>query len=420
MKSDNFDEIAPGYFRARGYTPGKPAPARNSPRAVSKPPAPALKVSAAKSEVKDHVDALRSVADGLVALRRETQRARTNPRKFRSLAENLAATVKYERGEGMDARLVRANAANESDAAAGGFLIAPEFAAGLVDSMYGTQGSIIGALCTRLPTTMNLADVKIPGVDESSRADGSRYGGIVSYWARESDSVAVSFPKFRRLEFGARKLIAVCYGTSELVNDSTLFQAYIQRAFSAELGCRMDEAILSGDGAGHPLGILNSGALITVAKESMQAAATIVNANVAKMWSSLPIPSRRNAVWLVNEGAEAQLDELSSGGGANAFTFIPAGVFGSPYPALRGRPVVAVESCPALGNVGDIILADLNQYLLLDGGVQPALSAEVEFLTDQVVFRFVLRCDGQSAYSSPVTSVDGTSRSPFVTLAARS
>jgi hypothetical protein len=49
------------------------------------------------------------------------------------------------------------------------------------------------------------------------------------------------------------------------------------------------------------------------------------------------------------------------------------------------------------------------------------LSAHVNFLSDQAVFRFTLRVDGHTAFASPITPYNGSSnkRSPFVALAAR-
>lgn len=45
---------------------------------------------------------------------------------------------------------------------------------------------------------------------------------------------------------------------------------------------------------------------------------------------------------------------------------------------------------------GDIILADMNEYVLIDkGGIQSASSIHVSFTTDQSVFRFVYRVDGR-------------------------
>jgi hypothetical protein len=44
----------------------------------------------------------------------------------------------------------------------------------------------------------------------------------------------------------------------------------------------------------------------------------------------------------------------------------------------------------------------------------------VRFLNDEMVWRFVWRVDGQSAFASPITPYAGSStRSPFVALATR-
>ena len=60
-----------------------------------------------------------------------------------------------------------------------------------------------------------------------------------------------------------------------------------------EFGFKIDDAILRGTGAGQPLGILKSGALVTVAKESGQTDKITVE-NLVKMWSRLWSRSRGN------------------------------------------------------------------------------------------------------------------------------
>ncbi len=81
-----------------------------------------------------------------------------------------------------------------------------------------------------------------------------------------------------------------------------------------------------------------------------------------------------------------------------------------------------LEQCNNIGGVGDIILGDLSQYLLIDkGGINTASSIHVRFLYDESVFRFIYRVDGQPIWNKPVTPFKGSnSLSPFVTLAARS
>ena len=63
--------------------------------------------------------------------------------------------------------------------------------------------------------------------------------------------------------------------------------------------------------------------------------------------------------------------------------YIPAGGLSEkPYATLFGRPVIPLEQCNAAGEVGDIILADIGQYLMIDkGGVKAASSIHVRFCT---------------------------------------
>jgi HK97 family phage major capsid protein len=337
---------------------------------------------------------------------------------FASLGEHLQAIARAcGDTRVVDSRLIRAPAGpNENDPTAGGFLIQTQWSAGLVGLAY--EEAVLAPLCDRRETSRPLADVRIPGIDETSRADGSRCGGFTSYWASEASSVSAGFPRWKNLDFSGKKLIGVCVVSNELLNDTPMLEAHIARGFAAEFGFKLDLVSLSGTGAGVPQGILNSTALITVAKETGQAPATILPENIDNMWSRLPAPSRKRAVWLVNEDVEKPLTQMT-GANANAL-YMPAGTGGNPYPLLKGRPVLVMEQSAALGSVGDIVLADPSHYIIVDGGIRPALSAHVRFDNDEAKFRFVLRVDGRSAFTSAITPYNGSStRSPFVALAAR-
>lgn len=144
----------------------------------------------------------------------------------------------------------------------------------------------------------------------------------------------------------------------------------------------------------------------------------------ARCGRACPCRAEKRAVWLVNEDCEEQLGKFHYSPQASTEVeprvYTPAGAFGNPDPLLYGRPVIPVEQAPALGTVGDITLADLTQYSILQGPPQMALSVDVAFLTDETVFRFALRVDGKPLWASPITPYNGGStRSPFVSLAAR-
>lgn len=202
-----------------------------------------------------------------------------------------------------------------------------------------------------------------------------------------------------------------------------MLEAVIMQGFSEEFGFKVDDAIINGTGAGMPLGILNSKALVTVPKEAGQAAGTINVQNVVNMWSRCWGRSRQNAAWYINQDIEPQLFTMSLAVGAGGVpVYMPAsGVSGSPYSTLFGRPVIPLEQCETLGTLGDIILADFSQYLLIDkGGINAASSIHVRFLYDENVFRFIYRVDGQPVWNAPLQPFKGSNTlSPFVALANR-
>jgi HK97 family phage major capsid protein len=347
----------------------------------------------------------------------EEDRQRRDP-PFKSFGEFLVEVAKAsDPASRPDARLVRAPVgANETDPSAGGFLVADQWSDDLIYSVY--TETVFAQLFDRRETSTQFAGVKIPGVDETSWAEGSRSGGFISLWQGESVPSTPSVMRSKLVEFVGKKLSIFTRATGELLNDAPMLEAYIQRGFAAEGSFKLELAALSGTGSGQPQVILNSTCLITVPKETGQASATIVGENITKMWSRQPAPSRKRAVWLVNEDAEGQLENIT--GASGAALYMPAGTGGNPYALLKGRPVLVVEQCPALGTVGDIVLVDPSQYIVVNAGMNTALSVHARFDNDEVVFRFTWRVDGKGAYSTPITPYNGSStRSPFITLASR-
>ena len=197
-----------------------------------------------------------------------------------------------------------------------------------------------------------------------------------------------------------------------------------QKFCGSKISPLFSNAIYNGTGAGQPLGIMNGASLVTVTPEAGQAAATVVAENIFKMWARMWGRSRANAVWLINQDVEPELFNLALpvGTGGQSVYMPPNGLADSPYSTLFGRPVIPVEYAATLGTTGDIMLADLNQYVMLEkGGIQAASSIHVNFVYDETAFRFVLRLDGQPKWQSALTPANGTNTlSPFVVLDTRS
>lgn len=345
--------------------------------------------------------------------------AKDNEKRFSSFGEQLMAAYRAAMPGGkVDERLTTraASGLNETTPSDGGFLVQQDFVTELLKKTYET--GILASKVKKIPISTNANGMKINAIDEDSRANGSRWGGVQTYWEGEADEITASKPKFRQMELSLKKLTGLCYATDELLQDAAALEAVIRQAFAEEFGFKIDDAILSGSGEGEPLGILNSGAIVTVAKEASQTDIITVE-NLIKMWNRLWSRSRANAVWYINQELEPYLYTLKIG---DKPVYIPAGGLSEkPYGTLFGRPVVPIEQCSAAGEVGDIILADIGQYLLIDkGGVKSASSIHVRFLYDENVFRFIYRVDGKPIWTKPLTPYKGSATvSPFVTLAKR-
>jgi len=316
--------------------------------------------------------------------------------------------------------MAAATGAGEAVPSDGGFLVGEDYAAGLIKRAYDNNQVI--SRCTRRTLSGNANSMKLNGIDETSRANGSRHGGIRSYWMAEADDMTGSKPKFRQLEMELKEHGVLFYATDRMLDDAAFLEQEVNDAVSDEIGFKTQDAIINGTGAGQPLGILNSGCLISQAKETGQDAATIVYENYLKMltrkWGPLA-----NYVWLINQEIYPQLGQMNLAvGTGGAPVYVPSsGANEAPFQFLGGRPMIEIEQAAALGTVGDIILADLSQYVIIEkGGVQAAMSIHVEFLSNQTVLRWITRVDGQPSWNSALTPFKGSAtRSPFVTIAAR-
>lgn len=338
---------------------------------------------------------------------------------FKSLGEQLVAIANAGMPAGKtDHRLYEVKTASGlSEASEGGYLLQPEFTEEIFRKAFDS-GQILSRV-KKIPTTKNA--VKFPALVESSRADGSRWGGIRAYWAAEADQKTKSKPSFENISLELKKLIGLCYVTDEMLQDLPVLQTLISDLFTEEFTFQLEEAIFNGSGSGEPLGVLKSPALVQIAEEQSQAN-TILFPNIVNMWSRMYSRSRLNAVWFINQDIEPKLYSMVLEGVSSSVpVYLPAnGISGSPYGTLMGRPVIPTEHNPTLGSLGDILLADLSQYAAIDAGtLKTDTSIHVRFDYDETAFRFVYRFDGAPLWKAAMTPFKGSNTvSPFVAIAA--
>ena len=262
---------------------------------------------------------------------------------------------------------------------------------------------------------------------ETSRADGSRHGGMLGYWVDEGQTLTKSKPTFRDVTVKLNKVAVLVYLTDELIADTgDALENYVTRKASEEFNFLIGNALFNGTGAGQPLGVLNAPSFLAIAKETGQAAKSIVTENIERMYNRFYAANLPNARWFHNQDCQSSLGLMTLGiGAAGIATYMPTvsgGMADAPFGTLKGLPRQPLEFAQTVGTQGDIVLADMKQMITISkGGMMQAVSMHVEFLTDQLALRFVMRVGGQPWEISPITPYNGTNtQSSFVGLATRS
>lgn len=349
------------------------------------------------------------------------------------------ATVIYNAVMGIkaDERLLRMDAAGMtmSSGADGGWLLPPEFNIAVNNVMAADEMNLMN-LCDTYPVTGESITLYANG--ETSRATGSRWGGVQGYWTEDGTTITASNPKIRRLRLEPRPLHVLVPVDNTLLRNPAAVERLLNQAAPEEIVFLCNDAIINGNGAGKPLGILNSAGRVSVSyTTSPSANNTFIKAHADNMWMRLHARSRRNARWLHNQDVDAQFEAMVAAGTTPAIpVFLPAvggipSMAGMPNNYLKGKPMMEVEQCPSLGTEGDVILCDLMAYALgVRGGMAPgatgagmgvetAMSFHLYFDRNQSAFRYSFYVDGQPWVVAPLTPFKGSNTlSPFVTLAA--
>jgi HK97 family phage major capsid protein len=317
----------------------------------------------------------------------------------------------------------------------GGFLLDAELIASVWDKARAVDGPL--SRCLFLPTTKHKA--AWPAFDESSRANGSRFGGMRAKWRGTTDdaslSASASQPAIATVDFVPKRFPVFSAPFSrDLLQDAPIVERMLEYAAVQEIRYAVVDAMINGLGVTHPLGVVNAKSTIAVPRATPGA---ISQADVDNAWSRMWGFCRRNAVWICNDDTLLKVDQAATTLGWPAATYLPQGVAGNPYPLLKGRPLLPVEQCPVLGATGDLILGDWSQYAVvartvdhdgrpdmelsfgsLETFVEQQSSDQFLFDTDSIVWRFKIRIDGRPLWKQPVTIADGSqTAAPFVVVA---
>jgi len=298
----------------------------------------------------------------------------------------------------------------ESIGASGGFLVPTEYRPTL--QMYDSDALVVRPRATVIP--MRRRSIQMPILDQTGGATDTPawFGGLVALWTEEAGSKEEKQPAFKQIELVAHKLVLYTEASDELLDDSAVsLEALLTALYRGAINWYEERAFVRGTGAGQPMGLINAGATITVARQAQLVFGLVDIINMLRHFRG------QRPVWMINQAGLSNLLQLNGPAANPSYVFMPSARDGVPG-TLFGYPVFYNEHCSAVGTAGDIILADWSKYLIGDRqAISIDSSKHFRFQNDLTAWRAVHRVDGQPWLSDYFTLADGTATvSPFVIL----
>ncbi len=299
----------------------------------------------------------------------------------------------------------------------GGYLVETDKSKKIIETEVAT--GVLVSRCASQPIGPESDSFEYFRADDRDRSAGTFLGGVQAFRKAETETMSNYITAgIEPAEIKLADMYCLLKVSNRMIRDHVALTGMVKNSVPKAFAFKSDSEIFEGNGAGQHLGIMKSDVLITVAKESSQTAATIDKENLLKMLIRF-YGDLTKAAWFVNQDTLAQFPIMTVG---DQPVFIPGGSFtNAPYGILFGIPIVPIEHCETLGTVGDIVLGDFSQYLRISKGeTEEAESIHVKFLTDEKVFRWIKRNNGQPIHDAAITPLKGSNTlSPFVALATR-
>jgi HK97 family phage major capsid protein len=329
------------------------------------------------------------------------------------------------------ARTFIANAMTERIPAEGGFLV-PEFLRSQVldymtDAIIRPKATVVAMNSERLP---------IPLLDNASQASNNQaLGGMTFSFVQEGAAFTGTTPAFGRIVLQAWKAGSYLANVpNELVDDAAgAFGDFLARVIARGYAWFEDDVFIGGlasgtggTGTGEPQSLANAPCAVAVSRHT---ASDVLFVDIVAMYKALHPASKQIAtmpgmaapVWLISASAFDQILELYYNPSGSEVVppsgWFSAGDGDTVGASLIGVPAIVTDHQPAVGDVGDVILADLRYYLIGDRLTMTVdRSQQSNFIDDVSNFRVKSRVDGRYWIQSATTTEAAQSVSPVVVL----
>jgi HK97 family phage major capsid protein len=326
------------------------------------------------------------------------------------------------------ARTVIMNAAmSERVGTEGGFLVPENLRQQVLSYM---AAAVVRPQAMVLP--MSSYRLPVPILDNPSQASSAQVlGGLTFAFTEEGAAITGSVPGFGRVVLEARKAAALMTVPNELADDAAgAFGDFLARVIAKGYGWVEDDYFIgtNGTGVGCPQSLINAPCAVSVTRLT---ASSVTQVDIAKMFKALHpaakmsgyTPGYTHVRWLISASAMDQILELylAIGTPANQAVapsdWFQAGDGDRTGPSMLGLPVTVTDHQPAVGTRGDVMLADLSEYLIGDRQVMTVERADQSlFGNDQSYVRVRAMVDGRYWVQTATTTTAGQSVSPVVVL----
>ena len=332
---------------------------------------------------------------------------------FKDMGEFAVAVHNKVLGGVGDERLGALSNSHEGGGGSGeGYMLPPQYRDQIWELV--TEVDDFGPLIDEEPTSAR--QVKLYA-DESTPWGGT---GIDAYWRAEGTQMTPSKLAEKERNVPLHELYAMALASEELLEDAPRLNNRLGREAALAIAWKKNLAVVEGNGVGQPQGWFGSGALVTVAKESGQAADTIVAENVIKMYSRLLMVPGSSPFWMANSDTLPQLMTMTIGD--KPVWTPPNGLSGAPNGFVLGYPLKLSEYAKTLGDKGDLQLIQPMGYYSSRRAAGPKFATSIHLYFDYATqaFRWMFRYGGQPHLSAPMNPANGSAtKSHFITLAER-
>lgn len=291
--------------------------------------------------------------------------------------------------------------------ALGGFIVPEQFSNAI--RMINDQEAIFRPRAQVIPAgDPPDAKITIPALDQSG--DKGIYSGVTVRWIGEGEEQPETEPSFREISLEPQEIAGHTIVTDKLLRNSAAAGALVTSLLRKAIIAAEEDAFFTGDGVAKPRGIIGHPATINVARSSD---GQITYTDVTNMYARAKFGGR--LVWVTSQTTLPQLMRMTDT--ANNLVWQPNAREGAPG-LLLGIPVLINDQSPILGSEGDLVLLDLDYYLIKDGsGISIAMSEHPRFTRNQTIIKAFWNVDGQPWLNTPLLQRDGVSTvSPFVVL----